>query len=92
MNNIEIIEPSRTSEIDCFNNANCHKLSLNRKTGLIKLEDLTLSQLELLKYRSGLETKINSEVIYLQSTSTLTASILNFKNFAVTNFESIQYM
>ena len=65
MNHIEIIEPSSTSEKCCFNDTNCHKLSLNRKTGSVKLDDLKLTQLKLMKYRSGFLPKINSEVICL---------------------------
>ena len=43
MNNIEIIEPRGTSEKFCFIDGNCYKLCLNRKTGLVKLDDLTNS-------------------------------------------------
>ena len=65
MTNIEITENSSTSEKCCFNDADFQGLSLNKKTELVKLGDLTLTQLELLKYRSPSEPKINSEVICL---------------------------
>ena len=92
MNNIEIIEPSSTSEKCCFNNAKCHKLSLSRKTGLVKFDDLILTQLELLKYRSGLEPKIHSEVICLHHYKYLIGKYSQFQKFYCAHFKSIQCM
>ena len=87
MKNIEIIETSSTSERCCFNDANCHKLSLNRKTGLVKLDDLTLTQLELLKYRSDLQPMINSEVICLHHYKYFIDKYSQFQKFCCDPFQ-----
>ena len=65
INTIKRIKPSRTSDKCWFSEANYLKLRLHRKTGFLKLDDLTLTQTALLKYRSALEPKINPDVICL---------------------------
>ena len=73
MNIIEIIEPRGTSEKFCFIDGNCYKLCLNRKTGLVKLDDLTNSAWTAeIQKRLGTQAKIritmssSLQVLYLQ--------------------------